>query len=298
MSVLVIIPHYDLLNHLHRPLDAVANADVDARALIVDNETSAEARDIAASYPADVTTRVQQSPAENRNVGIQKARLQKDHEFVCFLDADDSFARGSLAARRDALAETGADVAVCPTKHIYADGSKEIRETVTGSWGSHIQLFRGEREVTVHAPLVRSDVIERHEFDEDYPRCEDWHYWVRVLAEESVVAVDGPPVEYHHHDGQRSMQDPEERYLDKHRAARDLVARYPELEEWARQRERDDWYCAGRLALEQGDIETAARMARRSLAASGRQVKAWALLAATRLGGDRTMRQLERVSTR
>jgi len=43
MSVLVIIPHYDGLDTLHRPLDAVANADVDARALIVDNETHAEA---------------------------------------------------------------------------------------------------------------------------------------------------------------------------------------------------------------------------------------------------------------
>jgi len=27
MSVLVIIPHYDLLNHLHRPLDAVFVVD-------------------------------------------------------------------------------------------------------------------------------------------------------------------------------------------------------------------------------------------------------------------------------
>lgn len=291
--VAVVIPNYDGTAALPDALESIAACSYPSEPIIVDNTGDDCVDELAAEFDATVVDAPPQSPAKNRNAGLDAVTAP----YVTFLDVDDTLVPGALAKRVTALEQAAAAVAVCDVEHVDATGSVQSvgcapRTEGPAAW---LQAWRGDCNLVTHSYLMRTEVARVERYPEHLERSEDWHFGMRLLLNNDVVTVPEPLVRYHHHEGQRSGRDIQQRFREKRRAAIHLVSEYPDrLEPHAAYRKRMDWYQAARLALAAGDRAQASKCARWSLDVTPWQLHAWVVyLAAGVPNGTRLQRTAE-----
>jgi len=205
----VIIPSFNRVSTLPRALDSVLLQKLEHlefEVILIDDGSSDETQEcITQDYP-NVTYLHQrnQGVSAARNLGIKKAR----GEWLAFLDSDDEWLPGKLAAQIDLLEER--QLKICHTEEIW------LRNGVRVNQMNKHQKHDGwiyQHCLPLCAMSPSSIVIHRSvfeavgDFDESLPACEDYDLWLRICARYEVCFIETPFLKkYGGHDDQLSRQ--------------------------------------------------------------------------------------------
>lgn len=219
-SVSVVIPAYN-----PRPewlaeaiTSAVEQEPVPLEVLVVDDGSQ-----VPVTYDHPLVRVIRQSNggvASARNTGVREA----GGELVAFLDQDDVWRPGKLAAQVAAMTP---DDALCFTGFdIIRDGTR------LPGWGGSVS---GYRQLLTGNPIGASTVLVRRSvlsevggFDPSLPGADDWDAWLRVARRTGLAHVPDVLASYRVHGGMasrdyRAMWLASVRVLWKHRRALPLA---------------------------------------------------------------------------
>jgi len=202
-KISVIIPCFNQGHFLAEAIESVRSQDVDDSELIVVNDGSTDnTSEVAARYLG--LRYLYQS-----NLGLSAARNSGfrncNGEFVVFLDSDDRLAPGSLESGLRALNEA--------PQAAFAFG----RMQVINEYGRPLWLFPEPRSLDRHyvnllmanyiptpgMVMFRRKCIEKYgEFDTELKACEDYDFYLRIVATEKIVYHPSVTVERRMHGAQ------------------------------------------------------------------------------------------------
>jgi glycosyltransferase involved in cell wall biosynthesis len=188
--VSVIMPAYNAGRHVAESVRSV-QAQTFGRweLIIVDDGSTDDTREVVQSLAnTDARVRYVRRPnggqAAARNTGLAEAR----GPLVAFLDADDLWLPGKLAAQLDVLEAKGVDL-VYTDGYIFSDdgaASAEERFHIVPGETRGVEMFRtlftSNRIGTLSVLVKRSALDAVGLFDEDraYQNCEDYDLWMRL----------------------------------------------------------------------------------------------------------------------
>jgi glycosyltransferase involved in cell wall biosynthesis len=210
-EVSVIIPAFDRAAVLPRAIDsALAQAGPSLEIVVADDGSGDATPEILSRYARDPRVRALRlahgGVSRARNAAVAEARAP----LLAFLDSDDEWLPGKLAAQCALLRGTG--LSICQTEEIW------IRNGLRVNPPAHYVKRGGD----LFAPSLRhcmltpsSTVMTRalYEsaggFDPDFPACEDFEFWLRIVPDHEVGLVPKPyMVRYGGHADQLSMRYP------------------------------------------------------------------------------------------
>ena len=239
MQVSVVIPTYNRASTLRRALGSVSSQVPPPEEIIVvdDGSTDGTRTVIARTTPegggtkqSDASRHPERSegsmrsfgpsglrmtylfqpnrgPAAARNLGIPHARA----EFIAFLDSDDEWLPGKLAAQLKFFQENP-DYLICQTEEIWIRNGRRVNPMKKHKKYGGL-IFEKCLPLCIVSP---SSVMMKREFfdqvglfDESLPACEDYDLWLRASARFPIGLVEKPyVVKYGGHADQRSRQFP------------------------------------------------------------------------------------------
>lgn len=187
--VSVLMPAYNAGRYIAESVESVRGQTFQDWELVVVDDGSADdtgevARRLAA---ADARVRYVRRPnggqAAARNTGLAEARGR----LVAFLDADDLWLPGKLAAQLAVLEETGVDL-VYTDGHFFSDDGAESEERfdILPGEARGVEMFRvlfNSNRIGTLSVLVKREALDAVGlFDEDrlYQNCEDYDLWLRL----------------------------------------------------------------------------------------------------------------------
>ncbi|ADH85172.1 glycosyltransferase family 2 protein [Desulfurivibrio alkaliphilus] len=134
-------------------------------------------------------------PAAARNLGIKEAR----HDLLAFLDSDDRWRPGKLAAQAGAMAARP-EFLLSHTEEIWWRNGRRLNQKKRHRKQGG-ELFARSLELCV---IGMSTVMARRRlfeavgmFDENLPCCEDYDLWLRLTARHPVLYLEQPLTEKH-----------------------------------------------------------------------------------------------------
>lgn len=233
MQVSVIIPTFNRAHTILRSLDsALAQRGVEFEILVVDDgstdgtknviaRTATEGGWIKQSHDSWIASPAKnrgvlamtyfhqpnQGPAAARNLGIPHS----SGEFIAFLDSDDEWLPGKLAAQLEFF-EKNPDYLICQTEEIWIRNGRRVnpmkKHKKFGGW-----IFEKCLPLCIVSPsavMVRREFFDRVGlFDESLPACEDYDLWLRTSAQMPIGLIEKPYlIKYGGHADQRSREFP------------------------------------------------------------------------------------------
>jgi len=215
--VSVVIPTYNRAHFLAEAIESVlAQTFRDWEMIVVDDGSTDDTPRVVERYGGQLTYLRQPhlGTSAGRNAGIARARGQ----FVAFLDDDDVWLPGKLAAQLEVFERyPQAGIVGCgeslmdPSGRVYYECPAKPQVTY--------------KELVVRYPvmgyttgaLVRKVCFERAGgFDPGFPRYQDWETWLRIIRHYEIRNVERPLIRLRIHDGPRPNADLATR-LDCHR---------------------------------------------------------------------------------
>ena len=209
-QVSVIIPVYNIEQHLRQCLDSVAGQTLqDLEVICVDDGSTDTSPTILTEYARrdsrfQILTQPNAGPGVARNTGLARAR----GEYLIFLDSDDWFEPDFLERMVDKAAETGADVTICRAVEFDTGTGREL----PSEWMLKDRYLPGEafapEEVADHLfqftygwpwdKLYRADFLRKTELSyPPLPNSEDLVFVFQSLALAERIAVVQAPLVYH-----------------------------------------------------------------------------------------------------
>ena len=178
----VVIPTYNRAPLILRAVDsALGQRGVTTEVIVVDDGST---DDTEAVLKARNDARIRYVPVEHRgacaarNRGVREAR----GAWIAFLDSDDVWHEDKLETQLRQLRESGADVVACAMNHIETDTGERFvvpdRTTPDGILRAENLLLRNL--VSTQTLMGRSESIRSVQFDESFPRMQDWDYVIRL----------------------------------------------------------------------------------------------------------------------
>ncbi len=202
----VIIPAYNVEDHIKRCLDSVcAQTFKDIELIVVDDGSSDATPEICDSY-AEGDKRVKVIHKENE--GVAKARNTAldaaSGDMIAFADADDYYEPDMLMKLSEAMAEYGADMACCGYIEEYSDRSCEYGTSLpdevfdkTGAYEDYLTMG-GRMGSGCWNKLIRAEVLSEIRY-KPYVMGEDVEMLCRTLDKcDKVVCIGYPGYHYIH----------------------------------------------------------------------------------------------------
>ena len=192
-SVSIIIPTYNRRYYLQKAVDSVlAQAYPCFELIIVDDGSEDKTSELFENCDSAIIYIKQENkgPAAARNRGIQAAQ----HELIAFLDSDDRFSENKLERQVRAMQEEPTYLISHTQETWYRNGrilnqKKKHNKNNGDIFKQSLQLCA----VGMSTVLMYREIFERYGlFDENYPCCEDYEFWLRVSAEQKFLLVDEP----------------------------------------------------------------------------------------------------------
>jgi glycosyltransferase involved in cell wall biosynthesis len=236
-AVTVVIPSRNRWQLLRTALaSALAQRDVDVEVVVVDDgstdRTPAELRKLRDERVRVVRRERREGVSVARNVGLDHARAP----WVAFLDDDDVWAPGHLAAMLGALRDSGLEwerVGLVFSGHLDLDADRHVTEVSPAAPADsvHDGLKRMNVVGCPSRVVLRTDAVRAvGGFDAQLSILADWDLWVRVLAGNEVVRCPELLVGYMHHAGNMHLDG--ERFLAE-------LGTLREKHGWSRREPRD-----------------------------------------------------------
>jgi len=181
-AVSVVIPAFNAERTLGEAVRSVlAQVPAPLEVLVVDDGSTDGTRAVAEGFgpPVRVLTGQNAGPSAARNRGVREAR----GSWIAFLDADDLWERGYLAAAEEHLAAHPDTGLLCFGVRVLEDGrptAHVIHKKTPGAVYTTEGLLEGDVG-TICTPLVARDVfLAAGGFDETLRGNEDCHLWLRL----------------------------------------------------------------------------------------------------------------------
>ena len=191
--VSIIIPTYNRGYCLQNAIDSVlAQTHPNFELIVVDDGSIDNTENLVKNYNADIVYIRQQNkgPAAARNRGVQAAR----HDLLAFLDSDDRFAKNKLEVQLRTMQENPAYL-ISHTQEIWYRNGRILNQKIRHKKNSG-DIFNQSLElcaVGMSTVLMHRKIFQRYGlFDEDFPCCEDYEYWLRVSPEQKFLLIDQP----------------------------------------------------------------------------------------------------------
>jgi glycosyltransferase involved in cell wall biosynthesis len=189
----IIIPVFNRAHCISRALASVRGQGVRDFELIIGDDASTDDtwEVVRRESPSARLARleVNSGAAATRNAALRIAT----GEYLAFLDSDDEWLPGKLAAQLDYL-EKHPEVAACATSHIYQLRDGRRREVIVENpldWS--VRLQSGQPFHGASTPLVRRSVLESVGMqDESLRVLEDWDWMLRIAQKHRVHVVPEP----------------------------------------------------------------------------------------------------------
>jgi glycosyltransferase involved in cell wall biosynthesis len=189
----IIIPTYNRADHLAKAVDSVlTQSHRKFELIVVDDGSDDNTADLMQNHYGDIAYIRQENrgPAAARNRGIERA----SHDILAFLDSDDWFDDRKLEVQLEAMHRHPAYLISHTNETWYRNGrilnQKKIHRKNSGD------IFRQSLKlcaVSMSTVMVRKDVFLQYgPFDEGYPCCEDYEFWLRVSSREEFLLVEEP----------------------------------------------------------------------------------------------------------
>lgn len=217
----IIIPVYNRAHCISRALASVRDQGVGDFELIIGDDASTDDtwEVVMRDFPSAQLARLQTNSgaAAARNAALRIAT----GDYLAFLDSDDEWLPGKLAAQFDYL-EKHPEVAACATSHFYQLRDGRRREVIvvnSPEWS--VRLQSGQPFHGASTPLVRRGVLESVGMqDESLRVLEDWDWMLRI-AQKQRIHVLPEPLALIHENGPSNPDFTKlstERFLVKHEA--------------------------------------------------------------------------------
>lgn len=192
--VTVIIPTHDRADLLPRAVDsALAQRGADLEVVIADDGSTDHTPAVLERYADDRRVRVLRLPHGGVCAARNAAVTLADSALLAFLDSDDEWLPGKLAAQLRMLEETGGSI--CQTEEIW------IRNGVRVNPPAHYVKRDGDlfAHSLRHCMITPSSVMmtralyeEAGGFNPEFPACEDFALWLHVTHRHPVGLVRKP----------------------------------------------------------------------------------------------------------
>jgi len=195
MSISVIVPTYNRAHTLPRALDSVFRQTRQPTEVLVVDDGSADDTEalVRNRYPGcHYLHQPNRGVSSARNLGIKTA----SGDWLAFLDSDDAWLPGKLAAQAKAL-QTTTGARICHTEEIWIRNGRRVNPMHKHrKSGGHI--FRRCLPRCIISPssvLIQRSLFDQVGlFDESLPACEDYDLWLRICARHRVLFVDQPQI--------------------------------------------------------------------------------------------------------
>ncbi len=192
-SVSIIIPTFNRGYCLQKAIDSVLTQTYPYFELIVvDDGSEDNTAKLVKSYGSDIVYIKQRNrgPAAARNTGVQAAH----YKLLAFLDSDDWLAENKLEVQIRALQENPSYL-ISHTQEIWYRNGLILKQKIRHKKNDG-NIFIQSLElcaVSMSTVMIHRKIFERYGlFDEEYPCCEDYEFWLRVSAEQKFLLVDRP----------------------------------------------------------------------------------------------------------
>ena len=193
MQVSVIIPTYNRAQRLGKAIDSVlAQSHRDFELIVVDDGSEDNTDELIENYNSDIVYIRQENSgaAAARNRGIEKAR----YNLLAFLDSDDWFAENKLKTQIQAM-NRNPSCLISHTNEIWYRNGQILNQKLKHRKSSG-DIFAQSLElcaVGMSTIMIHKEIFDRYGFfDEGYPCCEDYEFWLRISAEEKFLLVEEP----------------------------------------------------------------------------------------------------------
>jgi len=191
--VSVIIPTYNREYCLQKAIDSVlAQTYPYFELIVVDDGSEDNTCSLVQNCNAGIVYIRQENkgPAAARNRGVQAAR----HNLLAFLDSDDWFAENKLEVQATTMQKKPAYL-ISHTQETWYRNGRILNQRRRHQKNSG-DIFNQSLElcaVGMSTVMMHREIFERYGlFDEGYPCCEDYEYWLRISAEQKFLLVDWP----------------------------------------------------------------------------------------------------------
>ena len=191
--VSVIIPTNNRAGFLAQAIDSVlAQTYTNFELIVVDDGSSDETQTLLASYGKLLISLRQENrgPAAARNAGIRAAR----HPLLAFLDSDDQFTSNKLALQTAAM-EAQPDLLISHTQETWFRNGQHLNQKKhhTKAGGDIFARNLALCMVGMSTVMVRQELFDRVGlFDESFPCCEDYEFWLRASVAHPFLLVETP----------------------------------------------------------------------------------------------------------
>jgi len=188
-----IIPAFNRAHCISRALASVREQGVGDFELIIGDDASTDDtwEVVRNEFPSARLARleVNSGAAAARNAALRIAT----GEYLAFLDSDDEWLPGKLAAQVEYL-EKHPEVVACATSHFYQLRDGRRREVVVddaGEWS--VRLQSGQPFHGASTPVVRRSVLESAGLqDESLRVLEDWDWMLRIAQKHGIHVLPEP----------------------------------------------------------------------------------------------------------
>lgn len=192
----VILPTYNRTNSLRRSVQSVLEQSYkDIELLIVDDGSDDDTAEIVKEIEDE---RVRYLPQhENRgacaarNVGIRAAR----GEYIAFQDSDDVWHREKLAAQIHFLQKNDADAVFCAFIRHDGDLTACLPEGLSDGERVTYEAMLEHNFISTQTLMGKSACFRAEQFDEAYPRLQDWELGLRLVRRFKICFDQRPMVE-------------------------------------------------------------------------------------------------------
>lgn len=201
-SVSVVIPAFDAERYVREAIDSVLSQQpAPIEVIVVDDGSTDGTAAAVASFGQAVTllSKPNGGEASARNAGLRAA----SGTWVAFLDADDRFLDGRLAAFADHVRTHPTSDLVTADAYITADGA-----VVATAYGRHWTFPATDHRTEIlrrnfvlgHVVVRRERLVDIGGFDETITHCTDWDAWIRLLHDGGEIGwIDRPLSIYRAH---------------------------------------------------------------------------------------------------
>ena len=193
MQVSVIIPTYNRAQRLGKAIDSVlVQSHQDFELIVVDDGSEDNTDELIENYNSDIVYIRQENSgaAAARNRGIEKAR----YNLLAFLDSDDWFAENKLKTQIEAM-NRNPSCLISHTNEIWYRNGQILNQKLKHRKSSGDIFARSLQlcAVGMSTIMIHKEIFDRYGFfDEGYPCCEDYEFWLRISAEEKFLLVEEP----------------------------------------------------------------------------------------------------------
>ncbi len=184
----VIIPTYNRAYILHKAIESVlAQTFKNWELIVVDDGSTDETPYLVTKYPLIYVRKPNRGVSHTRNVGILKAK----GDFIAFLDSDDCFVPEKLE-KQIKFFEKNPHYKIVQTDEIWYKGHRKINPKKIHQKAEGWFFDRAIKlcVVSISTVLIKKEVFkEVGLFDEAFPVCEDYDFWLRVSLKMPVGLI-------------------------------------------------------------------------------------------------------------